>query len=40
MQIDVDLLPISGLKKGTIEKAKTILCALRPEIDKLDKLRS
>ena len=38
--IDQDLLPISGLKKETIEKAKKILCDLRPVLDKLTTLQS
>ena len=33
--INQDLLPISGLKRETIVKAKQILCDLRPVIDEL-----
>ena len=37
--IDQDLLPVSGLKKETIEKAKKILCELKPVLDELEALR-
>ena len=39
MNIDQDLLPISGLKKESILKAKKILCDLRPFLDKIQELQ-